>query len=46
MNTYNFIYKTIDGEEKQVEINAESEQEAWKSFYKLSTEFFIYVDII
>lgn len=45
MNTYNFIYWTKTGECKQVEINAESEDEAWKQLMGVPDEI-TYVDLM
>ena len=45
MRTYNFIYRTRDGKEEQVEINADSEGEAWRQLMELPVEF-TYIDLM
>ena len=45
MRTYNFIYWTRDGKCEQVEINAESEDNAWRQFHGLISDV-TYVDLI
>ena len=45
MKTYNFIYWTKDGKCEQVEINAKSEEEAWRQLMGLPVEF-TYIDLI
>lgn len=45
MYTYNFIYWTKTGECKQVDINAESEDKAWRQFMNIPDEI-TYVDLM
>lgn len=45
MKTYNFCYCTKEGVWKQVEINAESEDNAWRQFHGLISDV-TYVDLI
>ncbi len=45
MRTYNFCYITKEGLWEQVEINAESKNDAWRQFHNLALNV-IYVDLL
>lgn len=39
MKTFNFIIIDIDNKEYQIDVNAESEDEAWKQLFKLNIHY-------
>lgn len=45
MYTYNFIYYTIDNRCEQVEINADTTEDAWKQVLRILDEI-VYIDLI